>query len=66
MPNVFRTEEQRKHWNEYNKNYSNKNYRTITMKFNKEKDADIIEFLTGHDGVPATQVIRDLIRNRNK
>lgn len=64
MPNIFKNDEQRKHWNEYNKAYSNKNYRTITMKFNRVKDQDVIEFLTGQNGICATEVVRNLVRNR--
>lgn len=63
MPNIFKNDEQRKHWNEYNKNYSNRNYKTITMKFNKNKDQDVIEYLLGQEGISATQVVRDLVRN---
>lgn len=66
MGNVFRTQAQREHWNEYNKNYANKNYTAFTMKFSKVKDADVIEFLTSHDGLTTTQIIRNLIRSLKK
>ena len=40
MPNIFKTPEQRKHWNAYNNEYSKRNYRTITIKLNKVTDAE--------------------------
>ena len=43
MPNIFKNEEQRKKWNEYNNAYAKKKYRSVALKFDREKDKDIIE-----------------------
>lgn len=63
MPNIFRNEDQRKKWNAYNSKYSKENYRTITLKLNKEKDKDVIDFLTDKNGTVSDK-IRKLVRNR--
>ena len=63
MPNIFRNEDQRRKWNAYNSKYSKENYRTITLKLNKEKDKDVIDFLTDKNGTVSDK-IRKLVRNR--
>ena len=63
MPNIFRNEDQRKKWNAYNSKYSKEKYRTITLKLNKEKDKDVIDFLTDKNGTVSDK-IRKLVRNR--
>lgn len=63
MANNFKNDEQRVRWNIYNKNYSKKNYKTITMKLNKEKDKDIIDFLTGQQE-SITDIVRKLVREK--
>ena len=65
MPNIFKNDEQRKHWNSYNNDYSKKNYRTFCLKLNKTKDKDIIEFLE-KGGKNATTLIKELFRNHLK
>ena len=65
MPNNFKNEEQRKHWNNYNNNYSKKNYRTFCLKLNRIKDKDIIEFLE-HSTKNATTILKELLRERIK
>ena len=61
MPNIFKTPEQRKHWNTYNNEYSKRNYRTITIKLNKVTDADVIEFLLDKNGTVSAK-IREMVR----
>ncbi len=64
MPNIFKNDEQRLRWNAYNKDYSRRNYKTICVKLNYIKDADIIEALTG-DGRSPTEAIKELVRSKN-
>ena len=64
MPNIFKNDEQRLRWNAYNKEYSRRNYKSISIKLNYVTDADIIEALTG-DGRSPTEVIKTLVRNKN-
>ena len=65
MPNIFKNEAQRKHWNEYNNKYSKENYKTISLKLNKRTDKDIIEYLeTSHES--PSELIRKLIRDEIK
>ena len=60
MGNVFKNDEQRKRWNAYNSAYSHRNYKTITIKLNKEKDKDIIDFFDEHGS--STEAIRKMVR----
>ena len=60
MPNNFKNEEQRKHWNAYNLQYSKKKYRAYNIKLDRERDKDIIEYL--ESGESATTLIRDALR----
>ena len=61
MPNVFRTPEQRKNWNKYNQAYSKKNYVSINIKLHREKDKDIIEYLTDKKA-SVSEKVRKLVR----
>ena len=63
MANVFKNDEQRVHWNAYNNKYSKKNYKTVTIKFSKLNDKELIDYLE-NSGKPATVVIKDLIREK--
>lgn len=65
MPNVFRTPEQRKNWNKYNQEYSKKNYVSINIKLHREKDKDIIEYLTDKKA-SVSEKVRKLIREGTK
>lgn len=65
MPNVFKNDEQRKHWNEYANAYSKKNYKTICIKLNKTTDKDVIDLLDSLDSSP-TKAIRILAQNFRK
>ena len=61
MPNIFKNPEQRKKWNEYNNNYSKRNYRTFCLKLHRDKDKDIIDYLE-HSGENATSILKRLRR----
>lgn len=61
MSNVLRTQEQRERWYRYNTQYARKHYRTITLKLNKQSDADIIDYLLSQEK-PITDVIREALR----
>lgn len=63
MPNVFKTKEQRQHWNEYNNQYSKKNYKTITFKLNKRTDKDVIDYFERIGGTPS-DAVRQLVRGK--
>ena len=63
MASVFKNEDQRAHWNKYNNEYSKKNYRCYCLKFNKEKDKDIINYIESNGGSPSI-VIRNLVREK--
>ena len=53
--------EQKERWNNYSNNYAHKNYKTITLKLNRNTDSDIIRFLESSDeGV--TKLIKRLLR----
>ena len=43
MPNIFKNDEQRRKWNEYNKAYAKRKFKSLAIKLDKEKDKDIIE-----------------------
>ena len=62
MGNNFTNPQQRKNWNEYNKKYAQEHYRSFCLKFNKDTDKDVIEFLT--NGQSPTQVIRALVKEK--
>ena len=63
MANNFKNEEQRRHWYDYNNEYSRKNYRAYCMKFNRVNDKDVIDFI---DSSPdsAAITIKKLIREK--
>ena len=63
MANVFKNDEQRKRWNEYNNKYSKENYRTFTIKLNRKSDKELIDYLESTD-CTATQLIKSLIREK--
>lgn len=63
MANVFKNDAQRKHWNEYNSQYSKKNYRTFTVKLNRVKDKELIDYLES-GGTTATSKIKSLIAEK--
>lgn len=63
MPNIFKNDEQRRRWYDYNSKYSKKNYRTFCIKLNRKTDKDLIEYLENSNET-ATQVIKDLLRKR--
>ena len=63
MANVFKKPEQRTKWNAYNNQYAKKNYKSICLKLNKNKDKDIIEYLTENGSSP-TVVIKALVREK--
>ena len=48
MANIFRTPEQRQHWNKYNSKYSSEHYKNICLKLNLETEKDMIDFLARH------------------
>ncbi len=63
MPNVFKNEEQRGKWNNYNKRYSAANYKTISVKLHKKKDKDIIDYLE-NSNKPIGQVVKEALREK--
>lgn len=63
MPNNFKNEEQRNRWNKYNNAYSRKNYRTFTIKLNREKDKDLIDYLESRSQTTTT-TIKELLREK--
>ena len=63
MPNIFKNDEQRRKWYDYNSKYSKANYRTFTVKFSKTKDKDLIDYLE-NSGQTATSVIKNLIKEK--
>ena len=63
MGNVFRNPEQRKHWNEYNKNYSKANYKTMSIKFHKEKDKDLLDYI-GSQPTSVSETIKRVVREK--
>lgn len=62
MGNVFKNDEQRKHWNAYNNEYSKKTYKTITIKLNKIKDKDILDYMDNFKS--PTEAIRSIVREK--
>ena len=63
MPNIFKNDEQRQRWYEYNNKYSRENYRTFCIKLNKKTDKELIEYLESSNKT-TTQVIKDLIKTK--
>ena len=63
MGNVFKTEEQRQRWREYNREYNKKNYTAITIFLNKEKDKDLLDYLNSQ-GEGRSVVVKKLIRKQ--
>ena len=61
MPNIFKNDEQRQRWYDYNSKYSKKNYRTFCIKLNRKTDKELIEYLEGSEKT-ATQVIKELLK----
>ena len=63
MGNNFKNDEQRLHWNEYNKGYSKKHYLSVALKFSYDKDADIVAaYQKGVASRTGTDIIKRLIR----
>lgn len=58
MPNIFKNREQRDAWNKYNAKYAKENYKTVSVKLNKEKDRELIEWLENLRGVSVTEVFK--------
>lgn len=63
MANVFKNQAQRERWNAYNSKYAKENYKSICLKLNKEKDKDVIDYLTTNGASP-TQVLKTLVREK--
>lgn len=63
MANYFTKPEQRTHWNEYNRKYSNENYKSVCLKLNKKKDKDIIDYLAQCGKTP-TELFKSLLREK--
>ena len=63
MSNAMRTQEQRERWYRYNTQYARKHYRTITLKLNKQTDADIIEWLENNE-LSITDAIRLALKEK--
>lgn len=61
----FASDEARLHWNAYNSKYSKENYKTLTLKLNKYKDRDIIEFLE-KSNKKFTDLFKEAIRKKIK
>lgn len=61
MPNIFKNDEQRKRWYDYNSQYSKKNYRTFCIKLNRKTDKELIKYLESSNKT-ATQVIKELLK----
>lgn len=60
MGNKFTNEAQRQHWNEYNKNYAKKKYKSYNIKLDKEHDMDVIDYITKYGSI--SEVVRTLVR----
>ena len=56
--------EQRKHWNEYNKNYSKTHFKTINLKLRIDEDKDIIDYLNSRNGETLSEFVRQIIREK--
>lgn len=61
MPNIFKNDEQRQRWYDYNSKYSKKNYRTFCIKLNRKTDKELIEYLESSEKT-VTQVIKELLK----
>lgn len=67
MGNNFKNQEQRDHWNRYNSAYSKEHYKTYTVKFNRQQDKDVIDFLNQNSkSITATlkTIIREYLKTR--
>lgn len=63
MGNIFKSQEQREKWNAYNSKYAKENYKTVTLKLNKNSDKDILEYIES-SGKTATAVFKELLREK--
>ena len=59
MGNIFKSQEQREKWNAYNNKYSKENYKTISLKLNKNNDKDILEYIE-NSGKTVTTLFKEL------
>lgn len=53
---------QRKHWNEYNKNYSKTHFKSINLKLRLKEDSDIVNYLETHKDKTTSDLVRKGIR----
>ena len=60
MANKFKNEAQRKHWNEYSKNYAKEKYKSYNVKLDKTHDQDVIDYISKSGGI--SEVVRTLVR----
>lgn len=63
MANVFKSPDQRKKWNAYNNAYAKKNYKTVTVKINKNTDTDILKFIE-ESNETVTNIFKKLVREK--
>ena len=63
MANVFKSPDQRRKWNAYNNAYAKENYKTITLKLNKSKDKDILDYIA-QSNETATNLFKKLVREK--
>ena len=63
MPNVLNTPEKRQRWNEYNRKYSHKMYKTVCIKLNKDLYAKEIAYLESHPK-GASGAIKEMLKEK--
>ena len=63
MSNIFKNDEQRQRWYDYNSKYSKKNYRTFCIKLNRKTDKELIEYLESSNKT-FTQFIKELLKDK--
>jgi len=54
--------EQRKHWNEYNRNYSRTHFKTVNFKLRFNEDKDILDYIAKHKEISLSDLVRLSIR----
>ncbi len=59
------TPSQHEHWNEYQRNYAHRNFKSISIKLSLTKDQDVINFFASSKE-SATDLIREMVRERIK
>lgn len=66
MPNLYKNwgDKQRKRWNDYNRNYAKKHFKSYNIKLRLEEDKDIIDYLETHKETSLTDFVRKSVREK--